>query len=79
MGTGLLSQSIALGKPKPSGMAGFTVGGHLGNNAKNAGASDLHLNTDDALDESTQEKNLLSTPSSKNDDNDMMQGGSDNE
>ena len=35
------------------------------------------MNTDFALDTSVQNKNLLSTPSSKNDDNDLVQGGSD--
>jgi len=64
-----------MGKGK-GGIAGFGVGSHLSNN-KNLG--ELNVNTDDALDTSVQHNNLLSTPSSKNDDNDLLHGGSDQE
>lgn len=40
---------------------------------------ELPVNTDDALDTSVHGNNLLSTPSSKNDDTEVVQKGSDDE
>lgn len=55
----------------PGGGLGLGMGSHLTNNNK------LSLNMDD--DSSLKDKNIMNTPSSKNDDNDLVHNGSDNE
>jgi hypothetical protein len=75
MGSGFLSTSLAGGfQPKGKTNLGFDsrLGGPGTNNSKNLGESALNIG--DMLDTSAHQNNLLSTPSSKNDDNELLQG-----
>jgi hypothetical protein len=71
MGTGFLSQSMAMGKGK--GLISLAQG-ESGNNLGEM------VNEDDAMESFTHDNNnLLSTPSSKNDESELVHKGSDDE
>jgi hypothetical protein len=70
MGTGFLSQSMAMGKGK--GLISLAQGS--GNDMGEM------VNEDDAMESFTHDNNnLLSTPSSKNDESELVHKGSDDE
>jgi hypothetical protein len=72
MGTGFLSQSMAMGKGK--GLISLAQGSGSGNLLGEM------VNEDDAMESFTQDNNnLLSTPSSKNDESELVHKGSDDE
>lgn len=74
MGSGFLSTSLAGGfQPKVKSNMGFESklgGGNNLNNNKNLGESAMNIG--DMLDTSAHQNNLLSTPSSKNDDGELI-------
>ena len=77
MGSGFLSQSLAGGfQPKGKPILGFQsklgISGNNVNNNKNLGESGVNIG--EMLDTSTHQNNLLSTPSSKNDDGEILHG-----
>lgn len=76
MGSGFLNSSLAGGfQPKGKSNLGFEskLGGQGSNfnNNKNLGESAVNIG-DDMLDTSAHQNNLLSTPSSKNDDGELL-------
>ena len=75
MGSGFLSTSLAAGfQPKGKSNLGFEsklgAGNNFNNNNKNLGESAVNIG--DMLDTSAHQNNLLSTPSSKNDDGELL-------
>lgn len=77
MGTGFLSQSMAGGfQPKGKTNLGFDsrFGGPDNNANNNKTLGESGVNIGDMLDTSAHQNNLLSTPSSKNDDGELLNG-----
>ncbi len=77
MGSGFLSTSLAGGfQPKGKNNLGFDsrLGGLGSNSNNNKNLGESAVNIGDMLDTSAHQNNLLSTPSSKNDDNELLEG-----